>query len=73
MMASPGNVPVRVLFAVVGVALGITFGTLLPFLLLSFASGFYRERLKDLLHLGGATAPPVITPPMAAVPAGAGG
>jgi hypothetical protein len=33
---------------------------------LSFANRFYRERLKALLHLGGA-APPVIRPPMPAV------
>ena len=73
MMASHSGPPVWVIFAVTGVATGITFGTLLPFLVLSFASGFYRERLKDLLHLGGATAPPVITPPMPAVPAAVGG
>ena len=30
---------------------GVTFGLLLPFLVLSFANGFYRERLKDLLRL----------------------
>jgi hypothetical protein len=30
---------------------GVTFGLLLAFLVLSFANGFYRERLKELLHL----------------------
>jgi len=30
---------------------GVTFGVLLPFLVLSFANGLYRERLKDLLRL----------------------
>ena len=30
---------------------GVTFGLLLPFLVLSFANGFYRERLKELLRL----------------------
>ena len=30
---------------------GVTFGVLLPFLVLSFANGFYRERLKELLRL----------------------
>ena len=62
MIASGGNVPLLALFAVVAVATGITFGVLLPFLVLSFANGFYRERLKGLLHLGGAAPPPVITP-----------
>ena len=70
-ISSGGNVPMLAIFAVVGVPTGITFGVLLPFLVLSFANGFYRERLKGLLHLGGAAAPPVITPPLpAAVAAG---
>lgn len=30
---------------------GVTFGLLPPFLVLSFANGFYRERLKELLGL----------------------
>ena len=45
-----------VLLAVTGVALG----TLLPFLVLSFANGFHHERLKALLHAGQMPAPPVI-------------
>jgi hypothetical protein len=63
-MMSRGNVPVMALLAVAGVATGITFGTVLPFLVLSFVNQFYRERLKALLHLGDTAAPPVITPPM---------
>ena len=51
----------------VGVAVGFTFGVLLPFLVLSFANRFYRERLKALLHLGGAATPPVIAPSMPAM------
>jgi hypothetical protein len=62
MIFSGGNLPLQVLFAIVAVATGVTFGVMLPFLLLSFANDFYRERLKGLLHLGGAGAPPVITP-----------
>ena len=62
MISSGATSRCMVLFAVVGVATGITFGVLLPFLVLSFANGFYRERLKGLLHLGGVAAPPVITP-----------
>ena len=65
-MSSRGNAPVLAMFAVAGVVTGITFCTLLPFLALSFANRFYRERLKALLHLGGTKAPPVITPPMTA-------
>src|SRR5208283_3782822 len=65
------HVPALAIFGVVGMAAGITFGVLLPFLLLSFVSGFYRERLKGLLHLGGAAPPPVMTSPAPAVaPAG---
>jgi hypothetical protein len=64
MIFSGGNLPFQVLFAIVAVATGVTFGVMLPFLLLSFANDFYRERLKGLLHLGGAGAPPVITPPV---------
>jgi len=71
-VSSSGNVPVLAIFGIVGVTTGITFGVLLPFLVLSFANGFYRERLKGLLHLGGAVSPPVITPPMP-VAAAAGG
>jgi hypothetical protein len=70
-MTSDGNVPILAVFGFVGVAVAITFGVLLPFLVLSFANGFYRERLKDLLHLGAAP-PPVITSPMPAAPERAG-
>jgi hypothetical protein len=62
-ISSGGNVPLLALFPVVGAAVGITFGALLPFLVLSFANGFYRERLKGLLHLGEKTLPPVIEAP----------
>ena len=66
-ISSGGNVPLVAVFGVVGVAAGITFGVLLPFLVLSFANGFYRERLKGLLHLGAAPTPPVIAVPMPAM------
>lgn len=71
-MMSRGNIPVMALLAVVGVATGIMFGTLLPFLVLSFVNRFYRERLKALLHLGGTESPLVISPPMPAVAAAVG-
>ncbi len=62
MIVSGGRVPLVALFSIIGVATGVTLGVLLPFLVLSFANGFYRERLKGLLHLGDMPAPPVITP-----------
>ena len=72
-ISSRGNVPLLALLPVIGVAVGIAFGVLLPFLVLSFVNGFYRERLKALLHLGGGEAPPMITPPLPAVPEAARG
>jgi hypothetical protein len=30
---------------------GVTFALLLPFVALSFANGFYRQRLKEVLRL----------------------
>ena len=41
---------------------GVTFSLALPFLVLSFTNSFYRERLRQLLRLEGADAPPVLTP-----------
>jgi hypothetical protein len=41
----------------------VSFGIILPYLILSFASSFYRQRLKDLLRLPTADAsPPAPTP-----------
>ena len=68
MIGGAGNVPMAVPFMVVAVAAGISFGVLLPFLVLSFANGFYRERLKGLLHLGDVQAPPLIISPPPVVP-----
>ena len=39
---------------------GACFVVLLAFLLLAFSNGFYRQRLKDLLHLEAAAVPPVL-------------
>ena len=41
----------------------VSFGLLLPFLLLSFASAFYRERLMELLRLADAAPPSAPQPP----------
>jgi hypothetical protein len=41
----------------------VSFGVLLPFLLLSFANAFYRERLKELLRLADAAPPSAPQPP----------
>jgi hypothetical protein len=73
LISSGGNVPALALFGIVGGAAGITFGVLLPFLVLSFANGFYRERLMGLLHLGDVAQPPIIASPMPAVPEVMGG
>jgi len=39
----------------------VTFITVLPFFILAFANGFFRDRLKGLLHLQPASPPPVLT------------
>jgi hypothetical protein len=72
MFASPGNVPMLALAEAVLSIAAISFGVLLPFLILSFANAFYRARLKGLLHLGRETTPPVLAPPMPAAAAAVG-
>ncbi len=67
LLVQGGNFPMSALFGFVGVTVGITLGVLLPFLVLSYVNGFYRERLKGLLHLDGTAAPPMITPPVPAI------
>ncbi len=39
--------------------IALTVGTILPFLILAFANGFFRARLKELLHLRPLDAPPL--------------
>ena len=68
-ISSGGNIPVSGLLVFIAAAGGISFGLILPFLVLSFANDFYGERLKGLLHLGGSLAPPVIAPPSPPRPA----
>jgi len=62
MIFNPGDVPLIALVGVVLSAAGGSFAVLLPFLILSFTNAFYRERLKDLLHLGRQAGPPAIPP-----------
>jgi len=62
MIFSSGNVPVLALVGTVLALAGVSFGVLLPFLILSFVNAFYRARLKDLLHVGREADPPVIAP-----------
>lgn len=68
---SPRPVPILVLFGAVGTGVGICFGALLPFLVLAFANGLFRERFEQLLHLE-PKAPPPITPAEAALTTAAG-
>jgi hypothetical protein len=68
-----GNVPLLVIGTVVLSLAGSSFCLLLPFLILSFSNSFYRERLKDLLHLGHQAPPPVLEPSMPAAAAATGG
>jgi hypothetical protein len=70
---SSGHVPVLALGGILLMAAGLSFGAVLPFLILSFVNAFYRARLKDLLHLGRETPPPVVAAPMPAAAVAAGG
>ncbi len=61
LIASGGRIAWSEFFVPVLAAATVNFATLLPFLVLSSASPFFRERLKALLHVK-LEAPPVITP-----------
>jgi len=71
-ISSGGNVPLGQFLGVVPMMAGLSFGIVLPFLVLAFANDFYRERLQGLLHLGAAAPPPIITSRMQAVLEAAG-
>ena len=68
-LATGGRVPMSALFAPVLMATGLSFGVLLPFLLLSFANAFYRQRLIHLLLLAPKPPPPPPVAPPPPVPA----
>jgi hypothetical protein len=61
LIASGGKLPWSEFFIPVFAAAALNFATLLPFLILSSASPFYRERLKALLRVKPET-PPLIAP-----------
>ena len=50
-IASPGSVEYAPFLRVGLLVVAVTFATMLPFLILSAASPFFRERLKALLHV----------------------
>jgi hypothetical protein len=61
LIASGGKLPWSDFFVPVFAAVALNFATLLPFLILSSASPFYRERLKALLRVK-PEIPPLIAP-----------
>ena len=50
-IASPGSLEYALVLGIGPLMVAVTFATLLPFLILSSASPFYRERLKALLNV----------------------
>ncbi len=63
MMGAQGEIPwggiAQAILIIAGASLVVT----LPFLIFSFAHPFFRERLKELLRMGEASAPSVTAPP----------
>jgi hypothetical protein len=62
MVVSGGQLPWQEFFIIVLVLTATGFATLFPFLVLSSASPFFRERLKALLHVRPEVPPPMNTP-----------
>jgi hypothetical protein len=67
-IASGGQVPWSEFFIGILIVTAVSFGMLLPFLVLSSANSLFRERLKLLLHLGREAPPPILPPEMAPLP-----
>ena len=61
MIEKPG--PLLEMATAFAIFCAVSFGLLLPFLLLSFANAFYRERLKELLRLDDAAPRSALQPP----------
>jgi hypothetical protein len=66
-IASGNGAPAAAMISAILVMTGVCFGVLLPFLILSFASPFFHDRLKTLLRLGGEAAPPLVAVPVPVV------
>ena len=74
-VASGDSIPWTEFLGGLLMVVGITFGIVLPFLVLSFLNGFHRERLRMLFPMGERTPPPSPEPmppppPLAASAAG---
>jgi hypothetical protein len=69
-VASGGEAPWGEFLGGILVFAALTFGMFVPFLVLAFANGLFRERLKDLLHLRPASPPPVPAEPPPILSAG---
>ncbi len=61
-IAGQGGPTLLQFLTIIAIMAAIGFGAMLPFLVLSFANGFYAERLKNLLHVRPGTAPPLSAP-----------
>jgi hypothetical protein len=59
-MASPDSLDYALVLGIGPLMIAVTFATLLPFLILSSASPFYRERLKALLNVKPEALPAIV-------------
>jgi len=62
MLVSGGEAPWGQFIGGILIVAAVCLGTLTPFLVLSFTSAFFKQRLQELLRLGGNEGPPVLTP-----------
>ena len=62
MIVSGGQLPWQEFFIGILIMTAVSFGVLLPFLILSSANSLFRERLKLLLHTERKAPPPVLPP-----------
>jgi hypothetical protein len=68
MIVSGGQLPWQEFFLMLLVLTAVSFGVLLPFLVLSSANSLFRERLKLLLHTEREAPPPALPPSPGAGP-----
>jgi hypothetical protein len=69
LIATSSDLPIAQFFAVAGTCGGLVFVCLLPFVVLSFLSGFHRSRFKQWLGLEKPDVPPVASPAQSVVTA----